>query len=136
MPPGLDAENLNYDIYGDKDADTILVTYGRLFNEAVKARGIIHKNGKKLCILKLCRIKPIDPEAVRFAGSFKEIHFFEEGMRSGSVADAMKSMLDELGYDGAYHVSAVENQYVQHAPVQSSLKTLGLDADAMAQTIL
>ena len=135
-PEGYDVESMNYDIYGDQDADTLLVTYGRLFNEAVKARDILQQQGKKLCILKLCRIKPIDPSAVRFAGGYKKIRFFEEGMRSGSVADSFRSMLDDTGYSGKYRVRAVENEYVQHAPVQSSLKTLGLDAASMAEQLL
>ena len=89
-----------------------------------------------VCILKLCRIKPIDPEAVAFAKGYKRIFFFEEGMRSGSVADIFRSILDDIGYSGKYHVRAVENEYVQHAPVQSSLKTLGLDAASMAEQLL
>ena len=56
-------------------------------------------------------------------------------MRSGSVADAMRDMLDDIGYSGSYHVRAVENIYVKHASVQSSLKTLGLDAESMAKAI-
>lgn len=135
-PEDYDIESMNYDIYGDQDADSLLVTYGRLFNEAVKARDILKQQGKKLSILKLCRIKPIDPSAVKFAGGYKKIYFFEEGMRSGSVADIFRSILDDIGYSGKYHVRAVENEYVQHAPVQSSLKTLGLDAASMAQQLL
>ena len=132
-PPGYPSESINYDIFGDRDADTLLITYGRLFNEAAAARGLLKRQKKDLCILKLCRIKPIDDEAVQFAAGFKKICFFEEGMRSGSVADVFRSMLEERGFEGSYHVRAVEDQYVQHASVKSALKTLGLDAHAMAE---
>lgn len=129
-------ENLNYDIYGDKNADTLLVTYGRLFSEAVSAYETLKERGKNICILKLCRIKPIDPEAVRFAKDFKTIRFFEEGMRSGSVADAMRAMLDAHSYGGSFRVTAVDDVYVQHASVKSSLKALGLDAQSMTEALL
>lgn len=134
-PDGYETENINYDIWGDKESDTLIVTYGRLFTEAVKARNIVKENGRDICILKLCRIKPIDPATVEFAKGFKRILFFEEGMRSGSVADIMRDKLDELGYDGSFTIRAIDNVFVQHASVQSSLKTLGLDADSMAEAV-
>ena len=134
-PPGYQRENLIYEFYGDRDADMLLVTYGRLFLEAVGARDILHKQGKKLGILKLCRIKPIDRRAALFASGFKSIFFFEEGMRSGSVADVFRAMTDDIGYNGGYRVYAVDNVYVQHASVQSSLKALGLDAASMAERL-
>ena len=56
-------------------------------------------------------------------------------MRSGSVADTMRDMLDDIGYSGSYKVRAVDNVYVRHASVQSSLKALGLDADGMVGMI-
>lgn len=132
-PAGYAEESLDFDIYGDRDADVLIVTYGRLFNEAAAARDILQKQGKSLCILKLCRIKPIAPEAVGFALGYRHVCFFEEGMRSGSAADTMRSMLDEAGFEGDYHVRAVDNIYVQHASVQNTLKALGLDAEAMAK---
>ena len=134
-PDDYTIENLNYDMIGDKNADTLLITYGRLFSEAVAARELLRQQGRELCILKLCRIKPIAPEAVSFAKGFKKIHFFEEGMRSGSVADSFRDLLEETDFDGAYHVTAVDDIYVQHASVKSSLKALGLDAQSMAEVL-
>ena len=134
-PEGYTVENLNYDIIGDRDADTLLITYGRLFNEAVEARRILQEQGKKLCILKLCRIKPIDKEAVRFAADYPRVHFFEEGMASGGTAQLFRAMLDDLGYSGDYHVTAVDECYVPHASVSSTLKSLGFDSESMARSV-
>lgn len=135
-PDGYTRENINYEIYGDRDADTLLVTYGRLFSEAVAARETLKEQGRDLCILKLCRIKPIDERAVKLASGFKHIYFFEEGMRSGSVADHFRDLLDQQDFGGSYKVSAVDNIYVQHASVASTLHTLGLDAQSMADSLL
>ena len=129
------AEDVDFDFCGDENADTLLVTYGRLFTEAVKAQRLLREQGREICILKLCRIKPLNPEPVRRACRFRRIFFYEEGMRSGSVADAFLGMLNQLQYDGQYRVRAVEETFVQHAPVQSSLKTLGLDAEAMVSDL-
>lgn len=128
-------ENLNYDIYGDRESDVLLVTYGRLFDEAVKAAEMLRKQGIGVCILKLCRIKPIDPAAVQFASDFGRIYFYEEGMLSGSVAMTLRGMLDDLRYRGEYRVRAIDDCFVAHASVCEALHSLALDAESMAKTI-
>jgi 1-deoxy-D-xylulose-5-phosphate synthase len=135
MPEGYAGESVNYDILGDREAAVLIVTYGRLFTEADKAARMLAQDGIKTCILKLCRIKPIDTEAIRFAQGFRTIVFFEEGMLSGSVAERLRYALDDLGWRGDYTAAAIDEQYITHAPVQSSLKRLGLDAASMAQKI-
>ena len=134
-PDGYSLENINYEFIGGHGGDTLIVTYGRLFSEALKAQRMLKEQGRDVCILKLCRVKPIDHQAVEEAKAFRNIFFFEEGIRSGSVADMLRDQLEEIGYDGHYHVRAVDNIYVQHAAVQSSLKALGLDAESMAAAI-
>ncbi len=57
-------------------------------------------------------------------------------MRSGSVADVMRAMLDSHSYGGSFRVTAVDDVYVQHASVKSSLKALGLDAQSMTEALL
>lgn len=131
-PEGYTTEDLNYDIVGDKDASVLLVTYGRLFSEAAEAQKLLKESGVNACILKLCRIKPIDPEAVGFAEGFERICFFEEGMRSGSVADNLRDQLQRNGWKGSFCVRAVDDEFVQHASVNATLKSLGLDAQSMA----
>lgn len=134
-PDDYDAESVNYDIYGDENADTLIVTYGRLFCEALKAQETLREKGIEACILKLCRIKPIDPEAVGFAKGFSGIYFFEEGMRSGSVAESFRRMLDEQSYAGRYRVRAINDKYIHHATVAATLNHLGLDAEGMVGMI-
>ena len=135
LPADYPAESQNYDIYGDRDADVLLVTYGRLFCEAARAAQELNRRGLKVCVLKLCRIKPIDPAAADFAAGFDRIFFFEEGMLSGSAAMTLRGMLDARGYSGKYRVSAIDGCFVPHATVERTLHTLGLDAASMVQTI-
>ena len=134
-PAAYPGESTNYDIVGDRHADTLIVTYGRLFCEAVSAAEQLKKDGKSVCILKLCRIKPIDPEAVRFAKGFGRIYFFEEGMLSGSVARNLRDLLDQEQWRGEYRITAINEIFVRHASVSESLRELGLDADAIRQAI-
>lgn len=131
-PEGYTAESVNYDIVGEHDAPVLLVTYGRLFSETAKAQELLKAHGVNACILKLCRIKPIDEKAIEFAAGFERIYFFEEGMRSGSVADNLRDQLQKSGWNGAYRVRAVDDTFVQHASVSATLRNLGLDAESMA----
>ena len=131
-PEGYTAESVNYDIVGEHDAPVLLVTYGRLFSETAKAQELLKARGVNACILKLCRIKPIDKQAIAFAAGFERIYFFEEGMRSGSVADNLRDQLQKSGWNGAYRVRAVDDTFVQHASVSATLRNLGLDAESMA----
>ena len=131
-PEGYTAESVNYDIVGEHDAPVLLVTYGRLFSETAKAQELLKARGVNACILKLCRIKPIDEKAIEFAAGFERIYFSEEGMRSGSVADNLRDQLQKSGWNGAYRVRAVDDTFVQHASVSATLRNLGLDAESMA----
>ncbi len=126
---------LNYDIYGDKDADTLLVTYGRLFSNALKAYQMCKEAGKKLCILKLCRIKPIDEEAISFAKQFEHIHFFEEGILAGGIGETFDYELAKIDYSGDYHITAIDDCFIPHSTVSDSMASQRLDAQSMYDII-
>lgn len=134
-PDAYTEESVNYDIVGDRSAAVLLVTYGRLFSEAAKAAEKLKKDGANVCILKLCRVKPLDPEAIDFALDFQKICFFEEGMRSGSISETMRRMLSERGYTGSYKSRAVCDKYIHHASISATLSHLGLDADGMCAMV-
>lgn len=134
-PDAYTEESVNYDIVGDRSAAVLLVTYGRLFSEAAKAAEKLKKDGVNVCILKLCRVKPLDPDAIDFALDFQKICFFEEGMRSGSISETMRRMLSERGYTGSYKSRAVCDKYIHHASISATLSHLGLDADGMCAMV-
>lgn len=123
--------NINYSIYGNRNASRLVVTYGRIFAEACKAKEELAKFGIKVCILKLNRIKPIDPEAVRFASGFSKVHFFEEGMRSGGVAEIFESELMKEPFKGTFGITAIEDIFIPHSKDTVALKALSLDADSI-----
>lgn len=124
-----------YDFYGNPRAQTLLVTYGRLFSYACKAKERLFKKGIDVCILKLGRIKPIPKEAITASMQYKYIFFFEEGMASGGVGEHFMYELSRWRWDGKYTLTAIDNRFVQHATVESSLKALKLDESGMADVI-
>lgn len=134
-PDEYTSESADFDIVGDKGADVLLITYGRLASHAFRAAEQLANDGISACVLKLCRIKPIADEAVRIASGFKRVYFFEEGMRSGSVAERMRSLLCDNGFNGEYSVTAIDEEFIQHASVDETLADLGLDSQSMYSRI-
>ncbi|MBE6760621.1 MAG: 1-deoxy-D-xylulose-5-phosphate synthase, partial [Ruminococcaceae bacterium] len=102
-------------IYGDSDSDTIIVTYGRIFGAAAKVCDRLRSEGKKACVVKLLRIKPIDKETVSFVSKGRNVFFFEEGIRQGGIGETFISLLEEYGFNGSYTLRAVDNTFVTHA---------------------
>lgn len=125
----------DYDIIGDENADIALVTFGRLFFEAYKAMEILSGKGIKIKIIKLLRIKPINPEIITSLKDTKKVFFFEEGEITGGAGERFGSALCESGFTGEYRLTGVKNEFVPHAPVERLLKEYKLDANSMAEMI-
>lgn len=134
-PSDFGEESIEYDIYGNKDADNLLVTYGRLFSYACKAKEKLAEMGIDVCILKLCRIKPIDRTAVDFASDFKNIWFFEEGIKNGGIARNFADLLLLTKFNGNYRIKAINDKFIKQMSVNEALHMLKLDTDGMVQSI-
>ena len=128
-------ESVDFDIYGSEDCDMLIVTYGRLFSYALRAKEALSKDGIEVCILKLCRIKPINPQAIEFARGFKGVWFFEEGILNGGIARTFSDMLTLGGFEGSYHIRAIRDGFVKQMSVDEALHMLRLDAEGMAENI-
>ncbi len=121
----------SFGIYGDKDAENCIVTYGRISAHACTACDKLNKNSKDFSVIKLNRIQPIDEQAIEYALKCKKVYFFEEGIKSGGIAETFGSMLIQNGYKGKYKITAIENEFVKHASVSSLYKKYKLDEDGI-----
>ncbi len=125
----------SYSVYGDLNAETFIVTYGRISANACTAVNVLRSQGKNVCLLKLNRIKPIDSEAVSLLLGAKSIFFFEEGVRDGGVGEKFALLLLEGGYMGKYKLTAVDYCFVEQGSVCSLLKRFKLDCDGMTEVV-
>lgn len=135
LPENYNFEKANYMFYGNKFAETLIVTYGRMFSYACAAADELKKSGADVCVLKLNRIKPIDGNAVKKCMGFKRCFFFEEAIRYGGVGEMFGFMMYENGFNGTFSLHAIDN-YVHQAKCDSALHNLGLDKDGIAETVL
>jgi 1-deoxy-D-xylulose-5-phosphate synthase len=124
-----------FDLYGHSRADIVIVTYGRLFSEVAKAANELLKLDIKVKVLKLNRIKPIDMDAVNTVIDAKKIFFYEEGVRSGGVAEKFASLLLENGYKGTYDITAVNDCFVKQAKIPELFRQFGFDHESIVDKI-
>ena len=134
-PDDFTHESVDFDIYGSEDCDMLIVTYGRLFSYALRAKERLAKEGIEVCILKLCRIKPINQKAIDFAAGFGKVWFFEEGILNGGIARTFSDMLNLRGFEGSYHIRAIRDGFVKQMSVDEALHMLRLDSDGMVENI-
>ncbi len=134
-PDDFTHESVDFDIYGSEDCDMLIVTYGRLFSYALRAKERLANEGIEVCILKLCRIKPINRKAIDFAAGFGKVWFFEEGILNGGIARTFSDMLNLCGFEGSYHIRAIRDGFVKQMSVDEALHMLRLDSDGMVENI-
>lgn len=121
--------------YGDEDAEIAIVTYGRLFSFACKALAALKEKGIPVRIVKLNRIKPVDPDAVACAAKAKSIFFFEEGIEQGGTGEHFSYLLNRNNFHGRFYLHGIKN-FVPHATMQQSLEDLGLNERGMVNLIV
>ena len=138
MPDAGDFGNTSgadYEVIGNADAEIAIVTYGRLYFNAVKAIHLLAEKGLNVKIIKLHKIKPLPNGAVEEALSCKKLYFFEEGMQSGGIGEKFASMILENGYCGSWLLTAVDGEFVSHASVSSLMDKYSLSGEKMANKI-
>ena len=131
-----DKTNLNIDYtHINNDSDTLLITYGRIYNNLLSAVKILEEKGIKCDAIKLTKIFPINQEVIEISKAYKNIFIFEESMQNGSISEKFTVKLFTQGYKGNIFTKTIES-FLQQATVSSSLKKVGLDSVSMSETVL
>ncbi len=112
-------------------ANQAVVTYGRTFSYALEA----HDKLKNFDIIKLNRVFPIDRDVIKLISDYDNVHFFEEGMRSGGIAEHVAARLFETGAKCRYTIHAVDGVFVPHQSTAEALRAFGLDTEAIIKTM-
>ena len=123
-----------FSLYGQ--GEVCIVTYGRLFSFAAESLAQLERAGLSVRLLKLNRIIPLDPEAVRAAAGCGTVFFFEEGVGRGGIGQHFGFLLQGMGFQGRYYLRAMEDPFIPHAPMFRALEALGLNAQGMAAMVL
>ncbi|MEG1895453.1 MAG: 1-deoxy-D-xylulose-5-phosphate synthase N-terminal domain-containing protein, partial [Oscillospiraceae bacterium] len=124
-----------YDVVGE-GSKVAIVCYGRQFNEAIKAADSLAQQGIQVKIIKLNVVNPIPNGVIDELLSYKNVYFFEEHVKNGSVATKLALKLMEQKYAGNYSYTCIENFSVNHASVPELQKICHLDAQSIIKKII
>lgn len=131
MPKDYHYDHSNYSVFGDSASKNCIITYGVEFSECYSA----FKELDDTFIIKLNKIKPIDNSIVKLINHEKNVFFFEESIKSGSVGEALAAMLEESGICAHYHHICVNDDFVKQASVESQLRTYKLDKSSVISIV-
>ena len=134
MPEGYQPTFKPYTYLRAEGAPVLLVTYGRLFSNVFTAAERLARAGCPVSVLKLNRIKPVDPDCVSLALPYQRVLFFEEGIRDGGVGQWFGERLVERGFARDYAIHAIEG-FVGVCTVEAGLHHAGLSADDVIRAV-
>ncbi len=128
------AETLTNDNYDFESEFTVLngdgkravVTYGRLFANAIEAQ-----KDTGFDIVKLNKIYPFSDELINTLKNYKTIDVFEEVIKNGGIGEHILALLQESGYKGDFKIHAIDNKFVPASSVESALAKNGLDTESI-----
>ena len=121
-------------VYGES-GDVCVVTYGRVFSFAAECKERLEREGIPVKLIKLNRIIPIGQEAVRAACTCRHVFFPEEGVERGGIGERFSYLLEQAGFAGRFHLRAIGDPFIKHAPMFRSLESLGLNAQGIGEMI-
>lgn len=114
--------------------DILIVSYGRMFNEAYKAQSLLSADNIDCDLLKLTKIFPVADSIIHEMMKYRCIVFFEETAENGSISEKIGDLLMESHYSGDYsRVSA--GGFIKQSSVKSALDKFGLNCGKMAEYV-
>ncbi len=135
-PDWFQSNTKSYQVYGSRlGSDLCIVTYGRLFSFAAEAVEHLRSEGIFVKLVKLNRIIPVDPAAVKEALPCQKVLFLEEGVRRGGIGEHFAFLLSQSDFSGKYELRAIDDPYIEHAPMFRALEKLGLNTEGIETAV-
>jgi 1-deoxy-D-xylulose-5-phosphate synthase len=114
---------------GKSGGKTVLVSYGTLTGECLKAAGAVDADVYKLTV-----IHPIPAALVQALAGYETVLFAEESVRTGSIGQQLYQQLGAAGFAGKFIHRTVEN-VIDHASVSQLRCQQGLDAASLIKAL-
>ncbi len=120
----------------------VIVTHGRIVNEALYAKRDLAKRGVNVGVILLEKLKPYDKTAKAVAGllptSVKKIVFLEEEIRAAGMGMMLSDAMTRQGLIEGIRTAilAIDDDFIIRTSDESILKTAGLDAESIMEQIL
>lgn len=124
----------------DAEVECIIITYGDIASEALRAEGLLGEKGISCGTLLLEKLKPYGDTAETVAElipeSCKTVIFFEEGIRNGGAAVCLFDKLRQItGFeDKRFIIHAIDDDFVLGERGRTLRRSAGLTAEDILES--
>ena len=124
---GVDSVGADH-LHINNGSDTLILTYGRLFDNVSAAAEKLAGENIKCDLLKLVKVFPFSEEIIEIVKGHSKVYCFEEAYRCGSLSEKLAAEC------GNVEIFAIED-YVHHGETADLLDELGLSAEKIYQLL-
>lgn len=114
--------------YSGKNNDLLVVSYGRLINNVLKAKDILMRENKDFDTLKLINVYPVADIVRNIIGEYDKVLFFEESFFEGSIS---QKIMSEFPNVKAYAIHG----FIKQQTVEEAFEEVGFLPEQIAQKI-
>ena len=118
------------------EGEIVLISYGILFREVMFLKESLNRKGIKVFCVKMKKIFPIEEQLIEKLKRYKEIFFFEEGIKSGGIGEHISLKLFQNGFTGMFNLKAIDGKFIKHMSYREALIEIGLDSGGMEREVL
>ena len=117
-------------------ASVALVSYGAQTEEIIAACDLLQQKDVPSDCYKLVRLHPLPDGICETLQQYDTILFAEDSVRTGGIGEQLGFAMQQSGWKGRYLLCGVDNTHLLHANVPQLRRDQGLDAAALAKTVL
>lgn len=118
-----------------RGTDGLIITYGKLANEAIKAATMLRNCGLQVSVMRLLEINPIPLESiVELYEGQKHIVIAEEA--SSGIAEKLAWHMQQIMPNAKIRIADIGKHYVTHGNIQTLYQHCGLDAASLAKKMM
>ena len=124
----------------DSAVEVVIITYGRIAAEAVRAYNIIREGGMTCGVIALEQLRPYGEVAAEIApllAGAKKIVFLEEGILAGGAGMMLRSELEKHAtlVRADYNILAIDDHFARAKSDESIWRTCGIDAESVVEWV-
>ena len=135
LPEDFVASLDDYQFYGDPTSKSVIITFGRVFANAVECYENLKKENLKIAVLKLNKIYPINAKIYNDLKRYNKIYIFEEGILTGGINETLCAGILKHNISAKVIVKAIEDEFVPHMSIDSALEKYNLSAEAIYKIV-
>lgn len=121
-------------IENGKDKKYLFITYGRIYENVVKAVLELKDKGINVDVLKINKLKPLNYKITEIISDYKHSLFIEEGLVSGGIGNYISMLLLNNNFKNDYKILGISDMFVKHGKTSELFSQLKLDVTGILDT--